>query len=208
MYHNEILLIYLAKENDDEAINILIKRYRNTIFIVMREYNLYLFGMEIDDFIQEGNIGILKAIKYFNKEKNTKFSSFVRICVQSEIISFVKKYSRKRHRILTDAIYNRSFTDIDIDDELLIENICNSDKYNPEKKFFFKEFHEKLKIFFLKDLSSSEQKVLALLSNGYSYREICIELKKEPKKIDNAIQRIRQKLKKNELEKTFNQLIN
>ncbi|MEG0515270.1 MAG: RNA polymerase subunit sigma-70, partial [Cetobacterium sp.] len=65
MEQEELKLISLAKENNNEAIEVLIKKYRNTVFAVMREHILYLKGMELDDFIQEGNLGILKAIKYF-----------------------------------------------------------------------------------------------------------------------------------------------
>ena len=208
MCQHEILIINLAKKNDNEAIKILIKKYRNTTFTIMREYNLYLVGMELDDFIQEGNIGILKAIKYFNEDKNVKFSSFVRLCVKSEIISFVKKHSGKRHLILTNAVYNRRLTDLSTNDELSIEDLYSSDKYNPEKKLFFKELCEELKLFFIKELSTFEQQVLILLANGYSYKDIYIKLKKEPKKIDNTIQRIRQKLKKYELEKLLYQFLN
>ncbi|MGL5411857.1 MAG: sigma-70 family RNA polymerase sigma factor [Cetobacterium sp.] len=208
MLQQELKIICLAKENDHEAIEILIKKYKKTTLMIIREYNLYLIGMEIDDFIQEGNIGILKAIKYFNEEKNVKFSSFVKLCIKSEIISFVKKYSRKRHVILTNAIYNKRFIDPAIEDEVIIENLYPSNRYNPEKLFFLKVFCKELKKFFIKELSSSEQQILILLANGYSYKDIYIELKKEPKKIDNTIQRIRQKLKKYELDKLFYQLLN
>lgn len=201
MHQDEISIIYLAKKNNDEAIELLINRYRNTTFTVMREYTLYLRGVEIEDFIQEGNIGILKAIKYFDKSKNVKFSSFVRLCVKSEIISFVKKYSTKKHGILTNAVYSRKFEDRDIEPEFLMEEVYSSDRDNPERIFFFKEFYENLKIFLKKELSLFEQEVLNLLIKGYSYKEICIELSKEPKKIDNTIQRVRQKLKKEGLSK-------
>ncbi len=107
----------------------------------MREYTLYLKGMEIEDFIQEGNIGILKAIKYFDKSKNIKFSSLVRLCIKSEIISFVKKYSTKKHVILTNAVYSRKFIDRGIESEFLIEEVYSSDKDNPERIFFLKELY-------------------------------------------------------------------
>ncbi|WP_407537995.1 sigma-70 family RNA polymerase sigma factor [Cetobacterium somerae] len=183
MHQNEMSIIYLAKENDNEAIEILIKRYRSIIFVVIREYNFYLRGMEIDDFIQEGNLGILKAIKYFNPNKNVKFSSFVRLCVKSEIISFVKKYSGKKHELLTNMIYSRKFSDRDIDYELMVEEVYSSDRDNPERIYIFKELCEELRRKFKKELSLFEQEVLNLLLIGYSYREICIELKKEPKKL-------------------------
>lgn len=136
MCQEELSIIYLAKKNDVKAIEMLIKKYRTTVFTVMREYTLYLRGMEIDDFIQEGNIGILKAIKYFDESKNVKFSSFVRLCVKSEIITFVKRYSSKKHGVLTNAIYIRNFTDKDIKSELLMEEAYSSDKNNPERLFF------------------------------------------------------------------------
>ena len=203
MEQEELKLVFLAKENDNEAIELLIKKYRNTTFAVMREYTLYLKGMELDDFIQEGSLGILKAIKYFDKSKNVKFSSFVRLCVKSELISFVKKHSSKRHGILTDIIYCRKLTDKGVIYDSIIEEIYSSDKDNPERILFTKELFKEIKIFLKKELSVFEQEILILLSKGHSYREICILLKMESKKIDNTIQRIRQKLKKQGLSKLF-----
>ncbi|MEG0514177.1 MAG: sigma-70 family RNA polymerase sigma factor, partial [Cetobacterium sp.] len=156
-----------------------------------------------DDFIQEGNLGILKAIKYFNDSKNVKFSSFVRLCVKSELISFVKKYSSKRHDILTNIIYCRKFTDKEVVYDSIIEEVYSSDRDNPERILFIKELFKEIKMFLKKELSVFEQEILILLSKGYSYKEICTLLKKEPKKIDNTIQRIRQKLKKQGLSKLF-----
>ncbi|MGL4865046.1 MAG: sigma-70 family RNA polymerase sigma factor [Cetobacterium sp.] len=203
MEQEEQRIISLAKLNDNEAVEILIKKYRGTIFSVIREYTLYLKGMELDDFIQEGSLGILKAIKYFNDSKNVKFSSFVRLCVKSELISFVKKHSSKRHDILTDIIYCRKFTDKELVYDSIIEEVYSSDKDNPERILFIKELFKEMKIFLKKELSVFEQEILILLSKGYSYREICTLLKKEPKKIDNTIQRIRQNLKKQGLNKLF-----
>lgn len=203
MEYEELKIVFLAKLNNDEAIELLIKKYRNIIFAVMREYTLYLKGMELDDFIQEGNLGILKAIKYFDVSKNVKFSSFVRLCVKSDLISFVKKHSSKRHEILTDIIYCRKFTDKEAIYDSIIEEVYSSDKNNPEKILFIKELIKEIKLFLKKDLSIVEQETLILLSEGYSYKEICMVLKKQPKKIDNTIQRIRQKLKKQGLSKVF-----
>ncbi|MGL5592830.1 MAG: sigma-70 family RNA polymerase sigma factor [Cetobacterium sp.] len=203
MEQEEQRIISLGKLNDDEAMEILIKKYRSTIFAVMREYTLYLKGMELDDFIQEGSFGILKAIRYFDDSKEVKFSSFVRLCVKSELIIFVKKYSSKRHNILTDIIYCRKFTDKELVYDSIIEEVYSSDKDNPERILFIKELFKEMKIFLKKELSVFEQEILILLSKGYSYREICTLLKKEPKKIDNTIQRIRQNLKKQGLNKLF-----
>lgn len=203
MEQEELKLISLAKENDNEAIELLIKKYRNIVFAVMREHTLYLKGMELDDFVQEWNLGFLKAIKYFNDSKNVKFSSFVRLCVKSELISFVKKYSSKRHDILTDIIYCRKFTDKETVYDSIIEEVYSSDKDNSERILFIKELLKEMKIILKKELSVFEQEILILLSRGYSYKEICTLLKKEPKKIDNTIQRIRQKLKKQGLSKLF-----
>lgn len=203
MEQEEEKIISLAKENDDEAIELLIKKYRNIIFTVIREQTLYLKGMELDDFIQEGTLGILKAIKYFDNSKNVKFSSFVRLCIKSSLISFVKKYSSKKHDILTNTIYCRKFTDKEVIYELTIEEVYVSYKDNPERVLFIKELFKEIKIFLKNELNIFEQEILILLSKGYSYREICILLKKEPKKIDNTIQKIRQKLKKQGLSKLF-----
>lgn len=203
MDQEEKRIIQLAKENDDEAIEIIIKRYKNITFSIIREHVLYLKSMERDDFIQEGNIGIVKAIKYFDMNKNIKFSTFVRVCIRSQLISFVKKHTTKKHNVLTETIYCRKFTDRDVEYETLIEDIYSSDKDNPEKLLLLKELFEELKIFFQNELSRLEQEIFILLLKGYSYKDISSTLERKPKKIDNTIQRIRQKLKKSNFNKVF-----
>lgn len=205
MKQDERSIISLAKTNNNAAIEILIKKYRYTIFAVRREYQLYLNGMGLDDFIQEGNLGILKAIKYFDENKKVKFSSFVRLCIKSELISFVKKHSRKKHSILTEIIYCRKFTDKEITNGLMSEDLYSSNKDNPERILFIKELFKEIKNI-IKELSPLEQETLNLLSEGYSYKDISILTGKETKKIDNTIQRIRQKLKKYELNKSFKEI--
>lgn len=195
MDQKESLIISLAKNNDEESIEKLIKRYRKMILVVIKEYSLWLKMIELDDFIQEGNIGIIKAIKYFDSSKNVQFSTFVKLCIKTRLISFVTSYSLQKHNILTNTIYNGNLSIKENTFRLTIEETCGSDRFNPEKIFFIKELYSELKLFFEKELSLFEQEVFIRLFKGYSYKEICINLKEKPKKIDNTIQRIRKKLK-------------
>lgn len=195
MDQKESLIISLAKNNDEESIEKLIKRYRKMILVVIKEYSLWLKMIELDDFIQEGNIGIIKAIKYFDSSKNVQFSTFVKLCIKTRLISYVTSYSLQKHNILTNTIYNGNLSIKENTFRSTIEETCGSDRFNPEKIFFIKELYSELKLFFEKELSLFEQEVFIRLFKGYSYKEICINLKEKPKKIDNTIQRIRKKLK-------------
>lgn len=196
MEQEESLIISLAKNNDEESIEKIIKRYRKMILVVIKEYSLWLKMIELDDFIQEGNIGILKAIKYFDGSRNVQFSTFVKLCIKTRLISFVTSSSLEKHNILTNTIYNGKSLTKEGEFKSIVEEISGSDRFNPEKILCIKELYNELKIFFEKELSLFEQEVFVRLFKGYSYKEICVNLKEKPKKIDNTIQRIRKKLKK------------
>ena len=196
MEQEESLIISLAKNNDEESIEKIIKRYRKMILVVIKEYSLWLKMIELDDFIQEGNIGILKAIKYFDSSRNVQFSTFVKLCIKTRLISFVTSYSLQKHNILTNTIYNSNFSIKENTFKATTEETYGSDRFNPEKILYTKELYNELRFFFEKELSLFEKEVFIRLFKGYSYKEICTNLKEKPKKLDNTIQRIRKKLKK------------
>ncbi|MGL5725326.1 sigma-70 family RNA polymerase sigma factor [Cetobacterium sp.] len=192
---NEV--IHLAKMDVEEAIEILIKKYQNMTFLILKEYNLYLKSMEFDDFIQVGCIGILKAIRYFDNTKDFKFINFVKLCMKAELISFVKKNSSKKQNLLTEATHQKVFSGEEFIQGLSIDEIIGTDIYNPERLLIYKELVMSLKKFTKQEFSELEYNVFELMIEGYSYTEIAKFLGKNKKMIDNTMQRVKRKVREN-----------
>ncbi len=188
----DIDTVYLAKYGDQESIEKIIKNKQFLIYAVVKENNFYLKNGDIDDLVQEGNLGLVKAIKYFNKEKNIKFNTFAGLCIKCQMIGFIEKQNSNKNIYLTTAL---SYNDMLNRGGNFIENI-SSNKYNPEEIFLKKEKFNSLKDIQEANLSKFEKEILQWLMKGYSYRNIIELLNEKPKRIDNTIQRIKQKIKK------------
>lgn len=188
-------IIYDAQYGNQQAIEQIIKLNQNLIISVIRKYNFYVSTGEIDDLIQEGNIGLIKAIKYFDSEKNIEFKSFARLCIKCRIIEYIQSQNKGIHKILTNAV--NFYTDSFIDDDIIYFEKLGINYNTPESIFLKKE---ELKYIFNKinqlQFSDLENNIFMLLSKEYTYSDIIKLSKEKPKKIDNTIQRIRNKIKK------------
>ena len=188
-------IIYDAQYGNQQAIEQIIKLNQNLIISVIRKYNFYVSTGEIDDLIQEGNIGLIKAIKYFDSEKNIEFKSFARLCIKCRIIEYIQSQNKGIHKILTNAV--NFYTDSFIDDYIIYFEQVGINYNTPESIFLKKE---ELKYIFNKinqlQFSDLENNIFMLLSKEYTYSDIIKLSKEKPKKIDNTIQRIRNKIKK------------
>lgn len=187
-------IIYDAQYGNQQAIEQIIKLNQYLIISVIRKYNFYVLNGEVDDLIQEGNIGLIKAIKYFNIEKNVDFKSFARLCIKCQIIEYIQTQSKKKHNLLTNAI---SYINLFENDENIFWEDLGINYNTPESILLKKEELEKTfdKINQLQ-LSEFERDILNLLSKEFSYSDIIKISKENSKKIDNTIQRIRNKIKK------------
>ena len=179
----------LALSGDREAEEALAERYLRLVRACARP--LFLAGGDSEDLIQEGTFGLLSAIRRYSPEDGTSFKTFAEHCVRMRLLSAIKSASRLKHIPLNDGI---SLEELSEDPGADIAALPESFRQNPERLILAKESREELSAAFSRCLSRFEVKVLNLYLEGLSYREIADRLCKDAKSIDNAVQRIRRKL--------------
>ena len=186
---NEI--IARISEKDDDAIEYMMKKYGG---IVKREVRtVYLIGAENEDLMQEGMIGLFKAIRDYEPDKGASFSTFATLCIRRQIKTAINNSNRKKHIPLNNYISIYAENDeygYDLEDNLETDD----NNSNPEDMMIAREKSKALREMIEKKLSSFEKKVLSYYLEGLSYQEIAQRLDKTEKSVDNALQRIRRKL--------------
>ena len=191
-------LIKLEKKHDEVATDVLIERYRDIVNAKVSKY--YIAGAEKDDIIQEGLIGLFKAIKNFDETKQKSFKSFANLCVERQIITAIKGSNRQKHIplnsyvSLTDNSYENSEGD---EESQLLDVISSNETEDPLETVTKNEYYDDVKTTINKSLSNFEKEVLNRYIEGESYIQIAKSLNSPVKSIDNAIQRIRRKTAKN-----------
>lgn len=187
-------VVSLARNGDQEALEYLISKYKKFVRVKSRSY--FLIGADREDIIQEGMIGLYKAIRDFRAEKLSSFRAFAELCVTRQIITAIKTATRQKHIPLNSYIsLNKPIYDEE-SDRTLIDVLSTNKITNPEDIIISRE-----EFFFIEKkmgeiLSSLEWKVLMAYLEGKSYQEIAVELKRHVKSIDNALQRVKRKLEK------------
>lgn len=185
-------LIKLAQNGDELALEIILMRYKPLVHKKSQPY--YLAGGDDDDIVQEGLIGLYKAVMSFNKDKFPIFKIFAGVCVERRILSAVKKASRQKHSPLNSYISLSNSVDAG-DGGISIENMADSGLgENPETIFIDRENVSGLEGKINESLSELERQVLLCYLNGMSYKETALKLCKDVKAVDNAMQRIKKKL--------------
>ena len=185
MEENINTILKKAQTGDSEAIDWILKEYSKILSFNAQKY--YLIGAEQEDLLQEGILGLLKAIKFYDETKSS-FSSFAFLCIRREMISAIRKANTQKNSVLNEALTTSSM----IEDSSNVDNYISSEN-NPEEAYLLKEEIKEFKNFSDKNFSKFEKEVLKYLIRGYSYREIAKILSKNLKSIDNTIQRIRKK---------------
>lgn len=188
MSDNEIIE-YIKKGNDD-AMDYMVKRYGTLVKKEVRA--LYLIGAETEDLTQEGMIGLFKAIRDFEPEKNIQFSTFATLCIRSQIKTAITASNRKKHLPLNG--YLSLYAESGDEGFSLLENLTASESTEPERQIIARESIDNLKKLIDKELSSLEKTVLELYLSGLSYSEISEKTGKSEKSIGNALSRIRTKV--------------
>ncbi len=191
---NDEDLVALAQKGNDRALDHLLGKY----FVHVRNKSLSYFiaGADRDDIIQEGMIGLFKAVRDFSSERGVTFKTFADVCVTRQILTAVKNASRQKHAPLNFYIsLNKSVNDGD-DDSTLADILGQTKALNPEEIFIEKENADTLGQEMARLLSDFEFQVLSLYLQGKSYVEIGKEIGKTPKSVDNALQRIKKKFEK------------
>lgn len=181
-----------AQKGDEGAVNELLSRYKSLVNKISRSY--FLLGGEIEDIVQEGMIGLYKAIKNFSPGKNASFKTFAATCIKHQIQTAVKMASSEKNKVLSSAISFAEKVSHDEDDDEVIEIMIPSSLPLPDDTVLKRENLSEIKKIIIKTLSSLELKILSLYLKGYSYSEISNLANLSKKSIDNGLSRIKSKL--------------
>lgn len=192
-------LILLDHQGDDDATEYLLKKYSPLVKKSIR--TLYLIGADTEDLLQEGMIGLFKAIRHYEEDnrQSSSFYTFAKLCVDRQLYSAIKLSNRKKHFPLNS--YISFYSKINETDTELIENLEAGSESNPEFIILDQENASSIEDVLEEHLSKMEKNVLHLYLKGNSYIDIAGVIGKTPKAVDNAIQRIRDKVRKLYLDK-------
>jgi len=188
-------LVATAKNGDDRASEYLIGKYRNFVRVKAKAY--FLIGADREDIIQEGMIGLYKAIRDFRADKLSSFRAFAELCITRQIITAIKTATRQKHIPLNSYIsLNKPIYDED-SDRTLLDVISSIKVSDPEELVINQEASATMRERIRKNLSELECRVLTAYLEGKSYQEMANELNRHVKSIDNALQRVKRKLERN-----------
>lgn len=195
--YNDYELLSFINEADETANEILFEKYKPLIVNTATKMIRYCKGtsLEINDLIQEGMLGLNIAINRFNNNKEASFYTYAKKCIETKMISMVVASRRLKHKILNDSI-SLEYSNED-GQTINIEKFLSDDKSNPEEQILNDEQETELIDKINEILTDFEQQVFTLKNNGFDYKEISEILDKDIKSIDNALQRIRHKIKNN-----------
>jgi RNA polymerase sporulation-specific sigma factor len=189
----ELDLILAAQAGDENASSMLIAKYRSFVRCKARSY--FLAGADRDDVLQEGLIGLYKAIRDYRPERQASFRSFAELCVTRQLITAIKTASRQKHTPLNTYVsLQRPTSAEDEGDRVLSEILAARDVCDPADVVISAWEAASIKEGFTGALSSFETDVLGLYVNGRSYNEIADRLGRHPKAVDNALQRVKRKV--------------
>jgi len=186
-------LITLIQNGDESAETELFSRYKDLVVKIARGY--FIVGGDLEDLVQEGMIGLYKAIKGFSDEKEASFKTFAVLCIKHQIQTAIKHANTNKNKPLSSAVSFQSFTENGMSENLDFLPIALVLEDTPEEKIIDKENFKSLNKKIKSHLSPLEFKVLKLYLQGYSYREISTALEVSSKSIDNSLSRIKTKLR-------------
>ena len=173
----------LARDGDDQAQEVLLNKYKNFVRSKARSY--FLIGADHEDIVQEGMIGLFKAIRDFRPDKLSSFRAFAELCVTRQIITAIKTYVS-----LNRPIYDEE------SDRTLMDVLSEVQMAGPEELLISQEDYSSVENRISEVLSDLEMEVLTSYLEGKSYQEIAHDLNRHVKSIDNALQRVKRKLEK------------
>ena len=192
-YNDNELISYIEEQNED-AEEILFEKYKP--LIVRFAKKIYPIasnvGLELNDLIQEGMLGLNQAIKYYDEKKDAHFYTFAKTCIERKMITLLNNQRRLKHKILNESL---SLDHTGEDKMYGIESVLKDSSNDPELVLLTKEREEKLIRETREALTDFEDEVFMLRINQFTYDEIASILEKDKKSIDNALQRIRTKMK-------------
>ena len=188
---NDDDIVVLAQQGDGEALEYLLDKYKN--FVRARARSYFLVGADHEDIVQEGMIGLYKAIRDYKPDKQSVFRAFAELCVKRQIITAIKTATRQKHVPLNSYVsLNKPLYGEESDRTLL--DVIEGRVTNPEDLFIGQEDVSHIQNQLGSVLSDLEQQVLDAFLDGKSYQEIAEMLNRHVKSIDNALQRVKRKL--------------
>ena len=194
---NDEEIISQIKQGNQEDLGYLLEKYKNLVNIKVSKY--FMAGAEKEDIVQEGMIGLFKAIKDFKPDKQNSFKSFANICIERQLITAIKTSNRQKHIPLNSylSLNTAAYENNEDDSVELIDTFYNKEVEDPLETIMKKEYYTEVENAVNKNLSKFEKQVLDQFLKGESYVKIAEKLDSPVKSVDNAIQRIRKKAIKN-----------
>lgn len=187
-------LVEFVHEGNNQALEYLIDKYKNFVKAKARSY--FLVGADREDIIQEGMIGLFKAIRDFQDDKLSSFKAFAELCITRQMITAIKTATRQKHIPLNSYVSLDKPIYDEESDRTLLDVICGSKVSDPEETVIHQEEFNSIEGKMSEILSDLEQKVLMLYLDGRSYQEISADLNRHVKSIDNALQRVKRKFER------------
>ncbi|RJQ52615.1 MAG: RNA polymerase sporulation sigma factor SigH [Actinobacteria bacterium] len=188
---NELLSV--VQNGNDSAVEFLLEKYKNFVRIKARSY--FLIGADREDLIQEGMIGLYKAIRDFRHDKQSSFRAFAELCITRQMITAIKTATRQKHIPLNSYVsLNKPMYYEEEGDRTLVDTLCGTEVTDPIDLVISGEELRSMRSSFGEILSELEAQVLRLYLDGKSYQEIAESLGRHVKSIDNALQRVKRKV--------------
>ncbi len=187
-------VVELVHAGNSEALDYLINKYKNFVRAKARSY--FLIGADREDIVQEGMIGLYKAIRDFKEDKLSSFKAFAELCITRQIITAIKTATRQKHIPLNSYVSLDKPIYDEESDRTLMDVISGAKVMNPEELIINQEEFDDIEVKMEELLSDLERKVLVLYLDGRSYQEISEDLNRHVKSIDNALQRVKRKLER------------
>lgn len=185
-------MVKMAQEGSITAEEFLIKKYKT--LVKQKSSTYFIIGGDKEDVIQEGMIGIFKAIREYRDDRNATFRTFAEICINRQIISAIRNANLKKHQILNESVSLSIDNDPEGEMKSLEERLPSKKDDDPETLMLMKEVGEYLKKDKDEIFSTLEKNVWDKMLQGKNYQEIAKDLKKSPKSVDNTMQRIKKKI--------------
>lgn len=179
--------------NNEEATDLLFEKYKPLIYSIANKMYKDNLGLDINDLVSAGMIGFSIAINTYNSHKDNLFFTYAKKCIETKISTLLKSATRKKYHVLNNSLSVEALEEeFDID----FDKIVGDNTINPENIILDNENVDELIIGIKEKLTDFEKQVFDLKKNGFNYKEIAETLETSPKRIDNAIQRIKTKIKK------------
>ncbi|MBR3770506.1 MAG: sigma-70 family RNA polymerase sigma factor [Lachnospiraceae bacterium] len=187
-------LISRLRDGEEDIIDYIIEKYKG--LVKQKAKSMYLLGADHDDLLQEGMIGLYKAVRDYDFGRDASFFTFAELCITRQLYTAVQASQRKKHSFLNGyvSLYEKQGEQDENQTELL--QVLSSDTKDPEELTIDRENLEQFELAIEQEMSTFEKQVMELILIGMKYTEIARVLGKTDKAIDNAIQRIRTKVKR------------